>query len=91
MICSGSNSISQHLSDIDLAARCDQPLPGTEIANFPKNEHWRGCTLEDSTPCEVILPVFEYAHYRRRAQWIDATLACSLAAGVLKPKVSLGR
>ncbi len=27
----------------------------------------------------------------RRAQWVDATLACSLAAGVLKPKVSLGR
>jgi hypothetical protein len=27
----------------------------------------------------------------RRAQWIDATLACSLAAGVLNPKVSLGR
>ena len=33
----------------------------------------------------------ELAHLWRRAQWIDATLACSLAAGVLKPKVSLGR
>jgi hypothetical protein len=25
------------------------------------------------------------------AQWVDATLACSLYAGVLNPKVSLGR
>ncbi len=36
-------------------------------------------------------PRVQHAHDRRRAQWVDATLACSLAAGVLKPKVSLGR
>ena len=33
----------------------------------------------------------EFFRLFRRAQWIDATLACSLAAGVLNPKVSLGR
>jgi hypothetical protein len=30
------------------------------------------------------------SHKSRRAQWVGATLACSLAAGVLNPKVSRG-
>jgi hypothetical protein len=36
-------------------------LPGNEIANFPKNEHWRRRIVEDSILCETNLPVFEHA------------------------------
>jgi hypothetical protein len=28
-----------------------------QIANFPKNEHWRRCTVEESIPCATMVPV----------------------------------
>jgi hypothetical protein len=39
----------------------------------------------------AVLVALAAAFFVWRAQWIDATHACSLAAEVLKPKVSLGR
>lgn len=28
-----------------------------QIANFPKNEHWRRWTIEESIPCDTMMPV----------------------------------
>src|ERR1700722_592782 len=28
-----------------------------QFAIFPKNEHWRRCTIEESIPCDTMMPV----------------------------------
>jgi hypothetical protein len=38
------------------AALGDRPLQSNEIANFPINEHWRRCTIEESIPCGTMMP-----------------------------------
>jgi hypothetical protein len=47
----------------DIDRRVATPLPpvvsvpsgATKLANFPKNEHWRSCMIEDSIACKTHL------------------------------------
>lgn len=44
--------------------RYDRQLSNNQIANFPNNEHWRGCTTEESIRCDTIMPVSSLVHFR---------------------------
>jgi len=37
-----------------VAGTRDRRLPSTQIANFPKNEHWRRCASDESIPCDTM-------------------------------------